>query len=266
MTDGSAIDYGRSYLRFRSDRVNHSPRLQLDASCLLRFADGRERRFVLTSPCIGERMYEETGLIHEPPFEFLMVGEHGSEYAIHRKHATADGDAREVHRFGEAMETAGGVPARIQELDVHLTTYGRVEPITTYEGFRDALLGNRPVNGRTTYLAADGATTVVLEYPAKTMNVAHGRALWQVDAGPALVPDLAGPVASGDVLAGRFDVAFLVFNRWDYVEMVAREVVAAGEAGAGAGAGPGAAGALMTTHYGRRRGLAVRNELFCAAV
>ena len=232
----NGFDYGRSYLRFRSDRVNHSPRLQLDASCVVRTAGGQERRFVLTSPCIGERMYVETGLIHEPPFEFLMVGEHQAEYAIHRRRRTVERDEREVHRFDEAMQTVGGVPARIRELDVHLASYDRVEPIETYEAFRDALLENRPVNGRTSYLAEDGQTTVALEYPAKTMNVAHDRPAWQVDAGPLIVPDLSRPLAPDEPLVGRFDLAYLVFNRWDYAEMAI---------------------------YSRVRGLTVRNELFC---
>jgi hypothetical protein len=116
-------------------------------------------------------------------------------------------------------------------------------------------VGNRPVTGRTTYLDEEGQTTVVLEYPAKTLNVAHGSPAWQVDAGPILVPDLRAPRQVPDLLAGRFDVAYLVFNSWDRAEVAVRRPVELGRAGGRA---------IATAHYADIRVLEARNELFAA--
>jgi len=245
-------DYARSHLQFRSDRVNHTPRLQLDASCRLRGDAGQQREFVLTAPCIGESMYVATGLIHQPSFEFLMIAEHQSEYAIVRRHASADRDNVETHRLGEPMSTQSGVPARVVALDVYLATHRRMRPITTYEAFHDALLGNRPINGRTTYLGEDGKTQVILEYPAKTTNVGHDRPVWQVDTGPVLVPDFD---AADPLQSGRFRLAHLVFNRWDYAELALRcrtEIATIGDP------------LPATAHYSELHSLSVTNELFVA--
>lgn len=245
-------DFARSFLQFRSLRVNHTPRLQLDASCRLRGEYGRTRQFVLTCPCIGENMYVPSGLIHDPPFEFLMVAEHQSEYAIIRKHADADRDVSETHRFAEAMATVSGTPAKIVTLDVFFARYPRMRPITTYDAFRAALLENLPLNGRTTYRGEDGKTEVVLEYPAKVTNVGHDRPVWQVDTGPVIVPDLSAPEP---LLSGRFRLAYLVFNAWDRVELARRRRTAIGSS-----PGPSAA----TAHFSELAGLTVTNELFCA--
>jgi hypothetical protein len=256
-----AIDFARSYLVFRSTRVNHTPRLQLDAACTLSGLsgpDGAPRRFVLTCPCIGEHMYLPAGLIQQPPYEFLMVAEHRREYAILRRHATvpAAGTLPEAHRLGEAMSTRSGVPAPVVALDVSLATHAQVRPATSHADLRAALDAGWPVLGRTTYLAEDGQTTVALEYPVKVLNVAVDRPLWQVDTGPVLVPDLS-PSGPGDPgpLAGRFNLAFLVYNTWDRAEIALRRptVLVAGEGVQ-----------VATEHYSEVRALPARNELFCA--
>jgi len=253
-----AVDFARSYLVFRSTRVNHTPRLQLDAACTLSGPDGAPRRFVLTCPCIGEHMYLPAGLIQQPPFEFLMVAEHRREYAILRRHvaATATGDPRETHRLGEAMSTRSGVPAPVVALDVSLATHAHVRPAASHADLRAALDAGWPVVGRTTYLAADGQTNVALEYPVKVLNVAVDRPQWQVDTGPVLVPDLSeGGTADSEPLAGRFDLAFLVYNTWDRAEIALRRPTVLVE---------GEGQHVATEHYSDVRALQARNELFCA--
>jgi hypothetical protein len=258
----SVIDFARSTLIFRTTRVQHTPRLQLDATCTLTGRDGETRRFVLTCPCIGEHMYLDTGLIQEPPFEFLMIAEHQREYAIIRKHASAAHDVREAHRFGESMSTRSGVPAALTGLDVRLTPYPHlqaVRPDTAHADLRAALDHDWPVVGRTTYLDPDGETTVVLDYPVKILNVAIDRPVWQVDTGPILVPDLQpGGVGAEGPLAGRFTLAFLVFNRWDRAELALRRPTPL------LPAEPGRPSPLATEHYSQVRTLAARHELFCA--
>ncbi len=242
---------------FRSTRVNHTPRLQLDAACTLTGRGGAPRRFVLTCPCIGEHMYLPAGLIQQPPYEFLMVAEHRREYAILRRHAAATGDPREAHRLGEAMSTLSGAPAPVVALDVSLATHAHVRPATSHADLRAALDAGWPVVGRTTYLSEDGQTTVALEYPVKVLNVAVDRPLWQVDTGPVLVPDLAeNETGRPGPLAGRFSLAFLVYNTWDRAEIALRRpTVLARVEGEH----------VATEHYNDVRALPARNELFCAS-
>ena len=83
-----------------------------------------------------------------------------------------------------------------------------------------------------------------LEYPANTVNVAHQREAWQVDAGPVALP--VEPATRLPV--ARLRPAYLVYNRWDYAEFVAW---AKSPVGGGA-----------THFYARRTPLACRHALF----
>jgi hypothetical protein len=229
--------------------------LAVDAACRLELPDGGVREFFLTCPCIGERMYVESGLIHEPPFEFLMIAEHQAEYAIVRRHFDAPEAPYECHRFGEAMSTQSGVPARVTALDVFPAPLEGARRVATYDDFRDALLGNRPLVGTTRYVADDGETKITLRYPAKTVNVAHGQEAWQVDAGPLLMPDPRASLGAGGLLCGAFHIAYLVFNRLDRAETVVRTAPPMGSA---------PDGAFCTVHPGDARAFAAHTELYAA--
>src|SRR5438046_1956048 len=83
----------------------------------------------------------------------------GVAFAVLRHHANAADDLAEAHRIGEAMATRSGVPARVTALDVTLRRFGAVQSIGDYDGFRRALLADRPIVGRTSY-RSDGGTVV----------------------------------------------------------------------------------------------------------
>jgi hypothetical protein len=241
-------DFGRSFLRFTSDRVNHTPRLQLDALCRVTQPDRSSRQLVLTAPCLGESMYVASGLIHQPTFEFVMVAEAGVAFAVLRHHADVADDLSEAHRVGEAMSTRSGVPARVTALDVTLRRFGAVESLGDYSGFRRALLADQPMVGRTTYRGEDG-TLVEVEYPIKTGNVAHGAPAWQVDVGPVPWFDTSG---DAEPLVGRVGLAYLVYNDLAWAEVARRVPTPLGERGP------------ATAHYGAVERVVVRNELFAA--
>ena len=61
--DAPIYDYSRSFLQFTTDHSNHTPRMQLEASCWLS-GEGEGVEFFLTSDCISERMYSPSGLVH----------------------------------------------------------------------------------------------------------------------------------------------------------------------------------------------------------
>ena len=242
------IDFARSFLFFGTDRVNHTPRMQLDAVCTLRDRSGAERRFVLTCPCVGENMYVHEGLVQSPGYDFLMIAEPDKEFAIYKRGANSALDVHEGHRMGEAMSTHSGVPAHLRRVDITVQNHTAVEPITTPEDFKAALRASRPMVCRTTYTAPDGATTVVMEYPAKIINAKNDTPNWQIDTGPILIPDHARAV---EPLAMAFDLAFIVFNRWDYAEIIRRRPTAVGKADD-----------LRTTTYSEISTLDARNEVY----
>lgn len=243
-------DFSRSFLVFRSDRVNHTPRLQLDAVCTVTAADGTARQFVLTSACVGENMYVADGLVQLPAYEFVMIAQHRTEYAIRKRGATTAADVREARRFGEAVPTHSGHPTRVTDLAVHLLPLDRSTPLTGYEDIRTAVLTQQPITCRTSYVANDGVMQVALEYPAKIVNVQHDRPNWQIDTGPIMVPDFGVTTA---LFVDRLELAYIVFNSWDWAEVLERRptpVTPAGERGP------------QTTHYSAVHRIAVRNEIF----
>lgn len=238
------IDFGRSFVYFRSTRINHTPRLLCDAACSFISPDGGRRDYYLSCPCIGEAMYVRTGLIHEPVMEFNIIASPTREFMIIKRYADTRQNVRSAHRFGEVMPTQDGQGARVVRLDVHLARQREAEPVTTYEQFEQSLLNHRVMNGRTTWTDGDGRTQVVLEYPLRTVNVRHDGRDWQVDAGPILAP-VPGAVSGLEV--SRLDIAYLVYNRFDYGEITLRRHVAS----------PGEA-----SHFQPPRGLECRHEMW----
>lgn len=208
------INFGRSFLRFSTDHSNHTPRLDVDAVCTV---DGKQ--YALTCECIGEKMYCDTGLIHDPVAEFNLIAEAGAQLMLLKRHADGGEDIRSLHRFGDKMPTRDGQGATIQLLDVSLARCAKVVPIETYDAFHDALHNDKVVNARTTYTDDDGVE-VVMEYPCRTINAHNDEPRWQVDAGPVLMT--VGGAVEHELPIARLDMAFMVYNRFDYAEAVLR--------------------------------------------
>ena len=214
------IDFVLSFLSFRSTRVSHTPRLQLAAVCRIIAAGGEEKSYYLSVPCIGEKMYVESGLIHHPPCEFSVVFSPGEALLMNKHFADGANDVRELVALGKAMPTHGGGSATVTDIAAHIAKYPKVRPFSGYAEFRDALLNNYPINARTTF--TEGHNTIVLEYPALTVNVAHDKDSWQVDAGPLL---FAAPREDGQSDIERLYAGYVVWNRFDYAEVVWRGTV-----------------------------------------
>lgn len=245
-TSAGPIDFSRTMLRFRTTRVNHTPRMLVDAACTLTPPGGTAATYYLTCPCIAEEMYVETGLIHEPASEFTLIALPRHHFVTLKRHGDGRHDQRALRRFGEVMPTHDGRGATTVELDVTVRRHEQATPITSYEEFREALLGDHVVVARTAFTDDDG-TLVEMEYPSRCVNVAHEARHWQVDAGPVLMP--AAPVAAAELPAASLDLAYVVFNRWDYAEAVLRRPATADAA-------------PVPCHYELRRAITCRNELF----
>ena len=239
------IDFSRSFVRFTSTRVNHTPRLQIDAACTLVGPGSKPaRQYFLSCACIGEEMYQPANLIHDPVMEVLFVIKPDDHFLMIKRFADATRDTRDTQRLNESMPTQSGTPSKVTELGVHVERYAKMRQITTYSEFRAALLGNQPIHARTSY-TDEGGTQVVMDYPTKTVNVAHGRESWHVDAGPILIPS---EPQKGDLEATRFNVAYIVFYTFDRADVATRQPTASGERG-------------RVTFYAAPRSMTCRNEL-----
>ena len=223
------IDFGRSFVRFSTTRVNHTPRMGLAASCTLQVPGSEPVMYHLSVACIAENMYEAKGHIQEPVAEFNIILQPRVEFMFLRKHADSVNDRRAAYTFGKTMVTNDGKGASVVELDAHLARFKHAMPIKDHAAFKDALLGNHPINGRTIYTDADGQTKVTLDYPVNTGNVRNDREEWQVDAGPILAPALTAK--AGKLTIERLEMAFIVYNTRDYSELAVRDLSPVGSDG-----------------------------------
>lgn len=241
----NTFDFSRSFLRWTSTSNNHTPRLQVDAVCTLT-AGGAAKSYYLSTMCTGETMYADRDLIHQPADEFAMVFcPADREFMFSKSYADPELNVHEVHRLGEAMSTHNGKGSPLVEMSVHMAQHPAVRPLTAYAEIREAILGDKRLNARTEYLSEDGRTQVVMDYPVKICNVAHGREMWQVDTGLVLLPDFTAksPLAIGLLRAG-----YVVFNRWDWAEVIHR---------------PPRPPRGVKSWFSATRRLTVRNAIFC---
>lgn len=247
----NSIDYGRSFVRFSTTGIDHTPRLGLAASCTLQKPDQSPVTYHLSVACIAENMYRSEGHIQEPVAEFNLILRPNVELMVLRKHADSGKDLRRAQAMNERMATHDGKGASVIELDAHLAQYKKMEPVTDYQTFKDALLGNLPMNGRTFYVDDKTRTKVTLDYPINTANVRHDVEGWQVDAGPILVPfEVNGQT---DLAIEQLEMAFIVYNAWDYSELAIRELQPVGQS-------------HQTAFYGRLKPLRCINQIFACLV
>jgi hypothetical protein len=210
------IDLLHSWFYFRtSSTFDHTPRMQLAASCRVERPGAEPVVAYLSHPCIAETMYAPSDLIQEPVAQFTAIVIDGQELAFLRRTVEDARESRSTIRLGAQMPTHSGVPASMLEIRVVLREATGVAPLHGYAAMRDAILGGARMAGRTTF-TWNGAT-VTLDYPATTVNIANDREAWQVDAGPVLLPTRT---AAGDGLAvDAMEPGYLVFNRPDWAEI-----------------------------------------------
>ena len=226
-------DYSRSFLQFTTDLTNHTPRMQLEASCRVSDGSGLEAEYFLTSDCMSEHMYRPSGLVAEPPSLFWLIAGRNGEFLMQKRHAAGTLDIKEARRVGERMSSHDGRGRTMLKIDLNARRSEKYRPLAGYADVRRAILGDVPLNGRTTYRSSGGSMTVQLGYPIKTCNIPHDREEWQIDTGPILVPD---PAAGDRIDISALQSAFILFNAWDWAELAVRKPVAAD--GSGAAHGP----------------------------
>ena len=243
----NTYDFSRSFIRWTSARISHTPRLQVDATCELT-SGGETTEFFLSAMCAGETMYAAADLIQLPAYEFAMICIPNDQYMFIKYHADDQRNIAEVHRVGEVMSTHDGKGAPVMEMTAEMAHFGTVREVKGYDEIREAILGGKLLNAETEYVGEDGRTRVVLRYPVKICNVANDQRRWQVDTGSILLPDLA---ATAELPVGRMRMGYIVFNEWDWAEVVLRRIQADEDGSPG-------------SHFSASRRLTVRNALYCA--
>ena len=208
----SAIDFSRSYMRWFNPENN--VRILVDAACTITDENsGKADAYYLIAPCRGENTHGDRDLIRMPSFEFCGVwGE--DEHLIIRTHYVSERDNRDYRAGGDTLD---------------IRTFGRTQQLSDSETvFKATMESTEPLISRTTIRDESRGITAVLEYPVNTMNVKQDPIRFQVDTGPLIFPDFTNPVARQ---IESFEVAYVVYNRFDQAEFVLRKPVAVGESG-----------------------------------
>lgn len=240
------FDFSRSFLKFTTNHARHTPRLQIDALCTFHTAGAAPLRYALTSPCISETMYTPSGLVQQPPSVFTMIAS-TAEYKMSKEFGGGRPDICEPHRVGETMSTHDGKGSTMLKIEIDMVEFPSARKIESYEDIREAILGNRVLNGRTSFADADGKTRVELDYPIRVCNIPHTLRGWQVDTGPVLFPQGAPDAA---MTVERLAPAFIVYNAWDWTEVAILRL----------NTPPSTAPA---SQFSDIRRLAVLNEIYC---
>lgn len=228
----NAIDFSRSFLRFRIDTttkppgtVSHKPpftlnnaRIQIECCCdVTEKQTGRTQRFVLGANCKTERVGVERDIWTVPNADFVPVFS-SSHFLNLKKYAQAGLDV-ELYPPGSGRQTdrqTGRHDDVFDATQIHIVQRPAVA-LSTASEIVQATLNNDLLVARTEletdrYLA-------VLEYPVRTMNANERDNIYQTDTGPILLPDFD---AEPEQLISRFELAFSAFNCPDWIELIVR--------------------------------------------
>ena len=245
-------DFANSYIRWTvppdpSDtrQPGHMPwgnsaRIQLDARCeIVTETTGKSEEFFLISPCRTEWMYRTDTLFQVPNHEY--VG------AWSRTEAIGLGSMTKRIGNGETNR-AISIKDAYTDFDLTIRHFPNARHLENADSVVQATVDNLPLVGITELRDETSAnTSVVMEYPIKTMNIHPERTQYQVDTGPILFADLD---RVKERTINRMRMAFVCYNRTDVAEFVLRTSLTAQE--------------RCLDEYTEVRRLAVRNTLYCA--
>jgi len=229
-------DFHRSRLIFVLDGQFTS--LTLDATCRCEdTAMGAVEVFGLLTPCQGEKMFVERGLVQDPPFHFAGVWSEKSAWCY-----------REFADASVRRDTYEELPGRFERVRLEIVPWREAKELPDYEAIAAATFARLPLAARTEIESPDGRFRFAVDYPVKIMNVKEGIQGWQVDTGPILFPRFPAHAAR---MAESLAPAFIVYNRPDYAEITVRQAVTlpAGD---------------RTYHFAGPQGVRVSSRLFAS--
>lgn len=214
------IDFERSFMTFFGRNEGNIARILLDATCtVVDERTGESQSFYLIAPCRSERMYLDSQLFQEPNYEFCGIFA-ADECLIIRTHWNSTRDNREYGRNTE----------RFSKVELDIRTHAEARELTDDRQIYDATLANLPLVAQTELRDEARGLRATIQYPMKTINVLPAGPRFQVDTGPLLLPDFASTAARA---IERFDLAHVVYHRFDQAEFVLRRPVAVSGEGTG---------------------------------
>ncbi len=223
-------------MRWRSPGNN--VRILLEAVCTITDERaGTSSSYYLIAPCRGESTHGKRGeLVLTPGYEFCGIWGDKESFII-RTHWQSSRDNRQPHR----------------PESVDIRRFENTRELTDNRAVFDGTMGSgEPMVSRTTIRDERRGLTAVLEYPVNTMNVKESPVRFQVDTGPLIFPDFTKDV---DRAIESFEVAYVVYNRFDEAYFTLRKPLAAR-----AGDGPSS----HITDYSEIRILPVENRILLA--
>lgn len=227
-----AIDFSRSFLRFRIDTdakppgtVSHKPpyslnnaRIQLECRCTITDRSCEQiHMFVLGASCKTERVGVQENIWTEPNADFIPIFS-TDEFLNIKTYAQAGQDV-DLYPPGSGRQSdrQTGRHADVFD-DTRIDVVERsAERLESAHDIIAATLANEILVART-HLSND-RYAVVLEYPVKTMNANERDNVYQTDTGPVLFPDFS---ADPHRLISGFELAYAAFNSPDWTEFLVR--------------------------------------------
>lgn len=193
-------------------------RIQLDAILDQTDEDtGNTTRYILIAPRRGEWMWVDEDI-------FCFMPDHNSEYWVNTEYRVIF-SATEQRFVGKrilaesAPRKATLIADKFDSFDITIRTFPEAHLLETTAAMIDATRAGLPLVARTEIYDPVRRQRSVIEYPVKTMNFHPPRQLFQVDAGPLIVPDFT---STAEHPMERLDLAHVVYNRLDRAEFIAR--------------------------------------------
>jgi len=189
-------------------------RILIDAACTLidEKAETTET-FYLITPCLGEDTYGKGYLTKMPGYEWC--GFWGEKDKRTMRYAWASHNDR--HAYSDSSFGLDNLEIRYIEKTRSLEDSGAV--------YHATMESPEPIVCRTTIRDDVRHLTAIMEYPCNTMNVVDNPMRFQVDTGPIAIPDFTISAARN---VEMFEVAYVLFNRFDEAEFVIRKPVPVG--------------------------------------
>jgi len=229
------LDYGRSFII--GNTPNNEVRFWVESRTrLIDDRTGAQEDYLQCGSCKSENTFAEKDLFHEINYDFLPV--FGPEWGVvFRRNAQQDDNYRETRPAGEWWDGQG---YHLQE--------GRARELSSNAEILEATYANVSIVAQVEIANTGTGLRAIVECPVKTMNTNRARQVYQVDTGPAMLPDLERYERSVDGLR----LAYVAFNVAHFADFVVEVPTIIGEA-------PGTA---TVYHYSERISLQAMNRLF----
>lgn len=248
----NVFDYGNSHIITvgAMDGVDmNTCRTQVLASCALTNIETAEtHEFYLGKECIGEYMYEDSGIAQVPTSEVGIIFSKGDS-SLWKRFADHENDIVQSGPWDVLRKTFAGGYAYWTDLQFLLKSVD-ARALSGSEEIAAATMAGEAIVGRTELDGSAHGWKATLEYPVNYVNVHPPAGRFQVDVGPILVPDFSC-TSTEDLIVDRLRLAFVLYNRLDEVEFAIREPTVVSEGRSG-----------KTLHYSKVVKTAAKSTLF----